>query len=169
MVPPQTMQTLNTKSMADTLQAATVETHTYVCISPKGSRFRSLKAVVAHANKQSLLDTLPQDSPPPPVTATTVEFTSNHEDYMHRGTEDLLAQLPAYIYNMWVYKVTKMTATNRHALHHLDIPFDVSYRQGMVKIQRLSIMPRIPQTEGLFVPSPDADPPQEGSDQTVAL
>ena len=77
---------------------------------------------------------------------------------MHRGMEDVLAQLPAYIYNMWVYKVTKLTATNRHALHHLDIPFDVSYRQGNVKIQRLSIMPRIPQIEGFFVPSPDVDP-----------
>ena len=158
MVPPQTMQTLNTKSMADTLQAETGETHEYVYISPKGSRFLSLKAAVAHADKQPLLDTLPQDSPPPPGTATTVEFTSNHEDYMHRGMEDILAELPVYIYNMWVYKATKLTAANRHALHHLDIPFDVSYRQGNVKIQRLSIMPRIPQMEGLFVPSPDVDP-----------
>ena len=158
MVPSQTMQTLNTKSMADTLQAETGETHEYVYISPKGSRFLSLKAALAHADKQPLLDTLPQDSPPPPVTATTVEFTSNHEDYMHRGMEDMLAELPVYVYNMWVYKATKLTAANRHALHHLDIPFDVSYRQGNVKIQRLSIMPRIPQMEGLFVPSPDVDP-----------
>ena len=42
MVPSQTMQTLNTKSMADTLQAETGETHEYVYISPKGSRFLSL-------------------------------------------------------------------------------------------------------------------------------
>ena len=34
MVPSQTMQTLNTKSMADTLQAETGETHEYVYISP---------------------------------------------------------------------------------------------------------------------------------------
>ena len=152
------MQTPNTKSIAELVQAETGENQNYVYISPKGSRFLSLKAALAHADKQPLLDTQPQDSPPPPVNATTVEFTSNHEDYMHRGMEDGLAQLPAYIYNMWVYKVTKMTATNRHALHHLDIPFDVSYRQGMVKIQRLSIMPRIPQLQGLFVPSPDVDP-----------
>ena len=158
MVPSQTMQTLNTKSMADTLQAETGETHKYVCISPQGSRFLSLKAALAHADKQPLLDTLPQDSPPPPVTATPVEFTSNHEDYMHRGMEDMLAELPAYVYNMWAYKATKLTAANRHALHHLDIPFDVSYRQGNANIQRLSIMPRIPQMEGLFVPLPEVDP-----------
>ena len=77
---------------------------------------------------------------------------------MHRGMDNILGELPSYIYNMWVYKATKLTASNRHALHHLDIPFDVSYRQGNVKIQRLSIIPRIPQMEGLFVPSPDVDP-----------
>ena len=77
---------------------------------------------------------------------------------MHRGMEDMLAELPAYVYNMWVYKATKLTAATRPALHHLDIPFDVSYRQGNVKIQRLNIIPRIPQMEGLFVPSPDVDP-----------
>ena len=38
MVPSQTMQTRNTKSMADTLQAETGESHEYVYISPKGSR-----------------------------------------------------------------------------------------------------------------------------------
>ncbi len=152
MVPSQTMQTLNPKSMAYTLQAETGETHEYVYISPKGSRFLSLKAALAHADKQPLLDTLPQDSPPPPVTATTVEFTSNHEDYMHRGMADILAELPVYAYNMWVYKVKKLTAGNRHALHHLDIPFDVSYRQGIVNIQRLSIMPRIPQWKACSCP-----------------
>ena len=154
----QTLQTPNTKSMADTVQAETGETDAYVYISPKGCRFTSLKAALAHAHKQSLLDAVPADSPAPPVSATTVEFTSNHEDYMHRGMEDIFAELPAYVYNMWVYKATKLTAANRHALHHLDIPFDVSYRQGNVKIQRLSIMPRIPQISGLFVPSPDVDP-----------
>ena len=35
MVPSQTMQTRNTKSMADTLQAETGETYEYVYISPK--------------------------------------------------------------------------------------------------------------------------------------
>ena len=77
---------------------------------------------------------------------------------MHRGMGDILAELPEYIYNIWVYKISKLTSANRHALHHLDIPFDASYRQGNVKIQRLGIMPRVPQIEGLFVPSPDVDP-----------
>lgn len=77
---------------------------------------------------------------------------------MHRGMKDMFAELPAYVYDVWVYKATKLIASSRHALHHLDIPFDVSYRQGHVKIQRLSIMPRIPQIEGLLVPSPDVGP-----------
>ena len=75
MMPAQTMQTLNTKSTADTLQAETGVTEKYVYISPKGCRFASLKAALVHAGKQPLLDTLPLDSPPPAVTATTVEFT----------------------------------------------------------------------------------------------
>ncbi len=144
--------------MADTLQTETGETHEYVYISPKGSIFLSLKATLAHAGNQHLLDTLPQDSPPPPVTAATVEFTSNHEDYMHRGMEYMLAELPAYVYNMWVFQAPKLTAANRHALHHADIPFDVSYRQGNVNIQRLNIMSRIPHMEGVCAPSPDVDP-----------
>jgi hypothetical protein len=158
MMPAPSMQTLNTKSMAETVQAETGESNEYLYISPKGCRFTSLKAALVHAGKQTLLDDLPKDSPPPSVSATTVEFTSNHEDYMHRGMGDILAELPAYIYNIWVYKNSKLTSANRHALHHLDIPFDASYRQGNVKIQRLSIMPRVPQIEGLFVPSPDVDP-----------
>ena len=94
------MQTLNTKSMADTLQAETGETNEYVYISPKGCRFASLKAAIAHADKQPLLGTLPQDSPPPPVTATAAEFTSNHEDYMHSVMDDMHAELPVYVYSM---------------------------------------------------------------------
>ena len=116
------MQTLNTKSIADTVQAETGESDQYVYISPKGCRFASSKAACAHAGKEPLLDTLPQDSSAPPITATTVEFTSNHEDYMHRGMEDMLAELPVYVYNMWVYKATKLTAANRCAQYHLDIP-----------------------------------------------
>ena len=118
MMPAHTMQTPNTKSIADTVQAETGESDQYVYISPKGCRFSSLKAACAHAGKEPLLDTLPQDSPPPTVTATTVEFTSNHEDYMHRGMDNILGELPSYIYNMWVYKATKLTASDRHALHH---------------------------------------------------
>mgnify|MGYP003323325118 CR=1 FL=1 len=77
---------------------------------------------------------------------------------MRRGMDNNFAELPAYIYNMWVYKAIKLTAANRHARHHLDIPFDASYRQGNVKIQRLSVMPKVPEIQGLFVPSPDVDP-----------
>ena len=50
---------------------------------------------------------------------------------MHRGMEDMLAELPAYVYNVWVYKATKLTAANRHALHHLDIPFAVPTAKAM--------------------------------------
>ena len=158
MVQAQPMQTKNTKSIADTLQEETGENQQYIYISPKGCRFLALKAALAHAGKQLVLNRLPQDPAPQCAPATTEEFTSNHGDYMHRGLDVLFADLPCYVYNMWVYKATKLLETNRHADHHLDIPFDAGYRQGAVKIQRLSIIPRIPQIQGLFVPSPDVDP-----------
>ncbi len=40
----------------------------------------------------------------------------------------------------------------------MDIAFESGYRAGSIKMQRLSLMPRVPQIEGLFVPSPDIDP-----------
>ena len=48
MVQSEMLQTQNTQSMADTLLAETGETHEYVYISPKGTRFLSLKAALAH-------------------------------------------------------------------------------------------------------------------------
>ena len=158
MVQAQPMQTKNTKSIADTLQEETGENQQYIYSSPKGCRFLALKAALAHAGKQLVLNRLPQVPAPQCVSATTVEFTSNHGDYMHRGLDVLFADSPCYVYNMWVYRATKLLETNRHADHHLDILFDAGYRQGAVKIQRLSIIPRIPQIQGLFVPSPDVDP-----------
>ena len=56
------------------------------------------------------------------------------------------------------YTQQKKTTADPRAFHHLDVPFDVSYRVGNVKIQRLSIIPRVPQIEGLFVPSLEVGP-----------
>ena len=67
-------------------------------------------------------------------TSTAVQFTSNHENYMHRDRDGLLSQLPAFIYNIWVFAAKKMTLADPRAFHHVDIPFDVAYRIGNVKI-----------------------------------
>ena len=64
----------------------------------------------------------------------------------------------AYVYNMWVYTTRKMTENDPRAWHHIDIPFDDSYKIAAVKVQRLSVQPRIPQIQGLNIPAPGVDP-----------
>ena len=81
MWPLESRQSLNSKSIAETVEAETGGRNEYVYISPKGCRFPSLKAALAYAKKQRLVEALPQDlASAPSVTTTTVEFTSNHED-----------------------------------------------------------------------------------------
>ena len=60
---------------------------------------------------------------------------------------------------MWVYPTTKPSAKYRLADYMLEVPFDANYGvANRVRIQRLSIVPRVPQIEGLFIPSPDVNP-----------
>ena len=161
MLPRCDVQTPNLEKVNEIIKEETGEAMDYIYISPKGLRFTSLQQALKYAQKQEpLLDHLPADGPTTfnaPNTAT-VQFTSNHEDYMHRGHDNLLAEMPPYIYNMWVYSGKKMTGKDPRANSHVDIPFDAHYRIGNVMIQRLSIRPRVPQIEGLQIPSPDTDP-----------
>ena len=81
----------------------------FIYISPKGSRFTSLEEALKHASKDLVRNLLPAgmhetfNAP----NLTTMQFTSNHKDYMHRGLNVLFATLPAYIYNIWVYRDQK--------------------------------------------------------------
>ena len=49
-----------------------------------------------------------------------MEFTSNHEDYMHRGAEAFLHSMPACLYNMWVYTANKLTEKDTRRDHFVD-------------------------------------------------
>ena len=109
------MPSENMKSVAQIVQGETGESMEYVFVSPKGCRFTSLKEALKHAQKQTSMDQLPQgahtifNAP----NSTSVEFTSNHEDYMHRDLAGLFSQLPAFIYNMWIFK-TKNCRNRQH-------------------------------------------------------
>lgn len=137
----------------------------HIYISPQGCRFTSLAAALQHAKKRGSMDHLASRAHTlkheglDASNSVTVQFTSNHEDYMHRCQSDLLAPLPAYVYNMWVYTANKKTDQDPHRDMYLDIPFSSDYRaKQAIKIQRLSIVPRVPEISGISVPSPDIDP-----------
>ena len=76
---------------------------------------------------------------------------------MHRGARGLFSALPAYLYNMWVYSCGKQAETSAKAWTYVEVLFDNYQGKGSMT-QRLSLIPKVPQLEGLLVPSPDVDP-----------
>ena len=161
MLPASPQLTSNMQSAAKTMEKETGENNKYVFISPKGARFTSSKEALTYARKyQTQVEEGNCGSIPSPVAnSTTVDLTSSHEAYMHRSlNNEIVSQLPLYIYTMWIYTANKLTGEDPRAYHLLEIPFHTSYRIGSIKIQQVSLVPKVPQIEGLFVPSPDVDP-----------
>ena len=164
--------TPNMTSIAAAVEAETGHNNKYVFISPRSQVFTNIKTALKHASKTKDLHHLANDPKTKDLAETfnnegqqrhetsthTFEFTSNHDDYVYRGLQSLLVPLPAYVYNMWVYTTKKMTENDPRAWHYVDIPFDSSYKIAAVKIQRLSVQPRIPQIQGLSIPAPGVDP-----------
>lgn len=137
----------------------------YIYISPKGVRFASLKAALQHAGRQRFREGLEKESKFLKQTAfdentsMTIQITSNWEDYLHRDLAGLFGALPWYVYCMWVYPVLKKTQDDALAQLCLNVPFHESYGTAqLIRAQRLSQMPRVPEISGLAIPSPDVDP-----------
>ena len=67
--------------------------------------------------------------------------------------------LPAYVYNMWVYGARKQSSRDPLWDYVITFDYDADYKpSALVKTQRLSLIPKIPQLEGMHIPSPDVDP-----------
>ena len=67
--------------------------------------------------------------------------------------------LPAYVYNMWVYGARKQSSRDPLGDYVVTFDYDADYKpSALVKTQRLSLIPKIPQLEGMHIPSPDVDP-----------
>ena len=67
--------------------------------------------------------------------------------------------LPAYVYNMWVYGARKQSSRDPLGDYVITFDYNVDYKpSALVKTQRLSLIPKIPQLEGMHIPSPDVDP-----------
>jgi len=79
-----------------------------------------------------------------------VQFTSNHQDYMRRGSHPVMQALPAYVYNMWVYGARKQSSQDPFKDNVISFDYDVDYKpSALVRTQRLSLIPKIPQLEGM--------------------
>ena len=78
---------------------------------------------------------------------------------MHRGSHPVMQALPAYVYNMWVYGARKQSSQDPLGDYVISFDYDVDYKpSALVRTQRLSLIPKIPQLEGMHIPSPDVDP-----------
>lgn len=68
-------------------------------------------------------------------------------------------ELPVYVYNMWVYGHRKQSSRDPLGDFVVSFDYDQSYKpSALVRTQRLSLIPKIPQLEGMHIPSPDVDP-----------
>ena len=155
----------NQNAMRDHVQREQEDDLRYIYISPEGQRFTSLNQALKHHQSSKARARLEQEMASGGLekldnnASVNVQFTSNFEDYMHRDNGGLFKDLPLYIYNMWVYACSKPTDKDPLAEFMLQLPFDESYgAPAKIRVQRLSLVPRIPQLEGVYIPSPDVNP-----------
>ena len=94
----------------------TGEDQQFIYISPSGQRFTSLQQALQYAQNDKLRNRLNSEMQALQMESFDhnsnihVQFTSNHEDYMHRGNHPVMQALPAYVYNMWVYGARKQSS-----------------------------------------------------------
>ena len=137
----------------------------FIYISPGGQRFTSLQQVLQYAQNNKLQNRFNAEMQALQMESFDrnsnihVQFTSNHKDYLHRGGHPIMQALPAYVYNMWVYGARKQSSQGPLGDYVISFDYDVDYKpSALVRTQRLSLIPKIPQLEGMQVPSPDVDP-----------
>ena len=137
----------------------------YVYISPEGLRFASLNQAMKHSSEAGLKRRLDKEVANSNLenldnaTGMSIQFTSNFEDFMHRNATGLFQALPLYFYNMWVYSCKKPTHADPLERYLVQQTFDPMYgAAATIRLQRLSLIPRIPQLEGVYIPSPDVNP-----------
>ena len=158
-------QSANAAATMAVVEAETGEDQQFIYISPSGQRFTSLQQALQYAQNDKLRNRLNSEMQALQMESFDhnsnihVQFTSNHEDYMHRGSHPVMQALPAYVYNMWVYGARKQSSQDPLGDYVISFDYDVDYKpSALVRTQRLSLIPKIPQLEGMHIPSPDVDP-----------
>ena len=157
--------------------------------APKGYRFKTLEAAKRHQEKAADLVQSPGidggdvDAAAPAVP--TIPSNSNDgqaidsckasgtesismvsanffDDWMHRGKNNILSDMPWYMYAFWVYRAEKPRAGAEQNPLHVDIDFANHYKLSKGYVQRLSSEMRVPQPEGMSMPTEAQDPNRNG-------
>ena len=66
--------------------------------------------------------------------------------------------MPWYVYAMWVYPQERGSQHDLDLEPYLDIPFAPAYTARRGYVQRLSLALRVPQPEGMSMPTAQQDP-----------
>ena len=163
--PQNASQSANAAATVAVVEEETGEDQQFIYISPGGQRFTSLQQALQYAQNDKLRNRLNAEMQALQTESFDhnsnihVQFTSNHEDYMHRGGHPIMQALPAYVYNMWVYGARKQSSQDPLGDYVISFDYDVDYKpSALVRTQRLSLIPKIPPLEGMQIPSPDVDP-----------
>ena len=139
-----------------------------VYLSPRGARFESYDAAlhfIATANPHVTFDptttTLDGDSDQLPQSGQpemALTSASYFDDWLHRGSGNLLSDLPWYVYSMWVYRTERMKPQDPRTGLYLDVDFAPHYKLAGGYVQRVSLALRVPQPEGMTLPTALQDP-----------
>ena len=86
----------NAAATMEQVEQETGEDHGYIYISPGGQRFTSLQQALQYAQNDKLRNRMAADMKAVQIDSfdhnsnIQVQFTSNHEDYMHRGEHPIM-------------------------------------------------------------------------------
>ena len=61
----------------------------------------------------------------PDMTLTSASY---FDDWLHRGSDNLLSNLPWYVYACWVYRTERLSKTDERSGRYLDIDFADDYK-----------------------------------------
>jgi len=150
---------------------------TFVYISPKGARFEDYESAqryltvvntkqVTHdgGKARDNLDADTSEVPENPQANDDAEdkykmiCTSYFEDWLHRGRNNLLSALSWYVYSMWIYRAERRPHSETRQEQYLEIDFDPDYQLSRGYVQRVSLHLRVPQPEGMTLPTEAQDP-----------
>ena len=136
-----------------------------VFISPKGVRFDSLEAASQHITRASppvaLADpttALDADSDTVQLPNLSLTTASYFDDWLHRGSGNILSTLPWYVYAIWVYRAERLSPSDPRSGQFPDVDFAPHYKLSEGYVQRLSLNPRVPQPEGMTLPTESQNP-----------
>ena len=108
-------------------------------LSPRGARFETYEAAshfIATSNQtkrspvtldvtETTLDGDTDEVRKPDMTLTSASY---FDDWLHRGSDNLLSNLPWYVYSCWVYRTERLSETDERSGLYLDIDFAKHYK-----------------------------------------